>query len=573
MPTSNKRLGTTPDDCLQRVPPPSPSMPRAAGSGLIPAVEPPAPVAARIRPPSRRNWWVQRWREVPCWLTSLVLHLSTVIVLGTLIAPARQLIATQLVMFLEGGSDPTSDATFVRTVTFEAPVDSESTPAQEITAKSTPIEVDLREQLAKLSPPADEVLQHLPPEPSAQPVETPSAQIAGTLAAPGEPTTTVPGPDSPQPAGSGIADVSSILAEIGIPPSLTAATNERTTRDNVVDRFIAFDVGRLAGADALAARRDFEHLGPDAIRELVRGLNKSAYVAASCPVIVISDRLAKALAQTDDPQLIQYAVDNIGRGVPKSAPYADRLRAFRDELMQGTGSASIRSELARHGISPTKQVVETTRKIYELSPEKLMRVISGRDSRRAAAARVAVTLRRNSLPSNFQLQVAQELTEQLAAASPAEASSIQRTLTALYEQLSDEAPASLDGAPTLTADDWQRRWEEVDSGFRTKFANNLLAEAIDVEQKTGPLSAAQRYQRVVEMFPDSTQAAEAQRRLSELDLEPAAAARLRLAETIEDRGDRSAAIRAYRHVMEKCPGTPSAEKAEFAIRRLERAQP
>src|SRR3954462_5425296 len=79
-------------------------------------------------------------------------------------------------------------------------------------------------------------------------------------------------------------------------PSLPALTKEEEARlDEVIDRFIQYDTGRLRGEDARRALRDFEKLGPEAIPALIRGVNRAAEIQHSCPVVVIARKLNRLL--------------------------------------------------------------------------------------------------------------------------------------------------------------------------------------------------------------------------------------------------------------------------------------
>ncbi|HMF13550.1 MAG TPA: hypothetical protein VKE94_14625, partial [Gemmataceae bacterium] len=75
-------------------------------------------------------------------------------------------------------------------------------------------------------------------------------------------------------------------------PSLPYLTKEEEEKlDEVIDRFMLYDIGRLQGEDARKALKDFKDLGPEAIPALVRGLNRAAKIEHSCPVVVIAQKL------------------------------------------------------------------------------------------------------------------------------------------------------------------------------------------------------------------------------------------------------------------------------------------
>jgi HEAT repeat protein len=113
------------------------------------------------------------------------------------------------------------------------------------------------------------------------------------------------------------------------PKEVPKATPEREALyDAVVQRFILYDVGRLPGLAGRKAAADFEALGSDAIPALVRGLNRSATLDASCPVVAISGKLGTLLAACNDLELIAQVRDSIGKGVGLTlyAPYLDALK-------------------------------------------------------------------------------------------------------------------------------------------------------------------------------------------------------------------------------------------------------
>jgi hypothetical protein len=102
-------------------------------------------------------------------------------------------------------------------------------------------------------------------------------------------------------------------------PSLPYLTREEEDRlDEIIDRFMLYDIGRLQGDAARKALKDFKDLGPEAIPALVRGVNRAAKIEHSCPVVVIAQKLGKLLVASDDQELLEYARDNIGAGVGRT---------------------------------------------------------------------------------------------------------------------------------------------------------------------------------------------------------------------------------------------------------------
>jgi hypothetical protein len=99
-------------------------------------------------------------------------------------------------------------------------------------------------------------------------------------------------------------------------PSLPYLTREEEGKiEQIINRFILADIGRLQGTEAGKARRAFDKLGDEAIPYLIRGLNRSAQIQHSCPVAVIARKLRRLLGASQDPILLEFARDEIGAGV------------------------------------------------------------------------------------------------------------------------------------------------------------------------------------------------------------------------------------------------------------------
>jgi hypothetical protein len=127
-----------------------------------------------------------------------------------------------------------------------------------------------------------------------------------------------------------------------IAPSLPALTKEEEAKlDEIVNRLILADTGRLGGEEKKKAVKDFEALKPEAIPALIRGLNRSAQFNHSCPVLLINKRLTSLLMASNDQQLLEYARDEIGAGVGRTR-YSSTLADLRVKCMLR------RNYLARH---------------------------------------------------------------------------------------------------------------------------------------------------------------------------------------------------------------------------------
>lgn len=126
-----------------------------------------------------------------------------------------------------------------------------------------------------------------------------------------------------RPAGDTVS--STVPERVELPP--------RTNADKMVDGFIAYDIGELRGAEGLRAREEFERLGSESVGALVRGLNESAQIGNSCPIMVLRSRLSCCLSQARDPRLDVMAASNLCCGVPRNAPHYRLLADLRAECI------------------------------------------------------------------------------------------------------------------------------------------------------------------------------------------------------------------------------------------------
>jgi hypothetical protein len=116
-----------------------------------------------------------------------------------------------------------------------------------------------------------------------------------------------------------------------IAPSLPAITpRQEAVIETTINNFIQADIGALKGNDAKSAQLSFEGLGPEAIPQLIQALNRTATAQQSCPVMVITKKLSGFLLASKDPELLEFAHDNIGAGVPRN----QHTRAIEDLRFQ-----------------------------------------------------------------------------------------------------------------------------------------------------------------------------------------------------------------------------------------------
>jgi hypothetical protein len=102
-------------------------------------------------------------------------------------------------------------------------------------------------------------------------------------------------------------------------PSLPLLTEKEEQKvDDIIDRFIDYDTGQLPGEDGKKALKEFRELGPETIPGLIRGLNRAAKIESSCPAVTIAKKLAVMLRASNDPDLLEFARENVGAGITQS---------------------------------------------------------------------------------------------------------------------------------------------------------------------------------------------------------------------------------------------------------------
>jgi hypothetical protein len=150
-------------------------------------------------------------------------------------------------------------------------------------------------------------------------------------------------------------------------PSLRQLSDkEEAAIDRIIDNFIKFDTGRLPDKEGKQALAAFLKLGPDAIPGLIRGLNKAARIDASCPAQTIGKKLAGLLRTSRDPQLLEFARENIGAGVNRSL-HQGVLRDLRVVCMLRKRVVTTMLASSRTGQGPKGEKPPRTMTVSELA--------------------------------------------------------------------------------------------------------------------------------------------------------------------------------------------------------------
>ena len=458
----------------------------------LPAAEPRETVRFRVEQ-ARGNRLAERRRDLPCWLTSMVLHMALVIVLGSLAAPpvARRLVgATLLLSFAAEETDASSQEP--------------SLVAMELVrgAENQRGDASPAESLDRAAPSpagragADELAE---PAPEASSLEPPFTNLTARIP---EPRQSPAAPQPPQPQWPPLASAPASRAPP--PASLTAGANRAKPQsnllherqfDDVVNRFIEYDIGRLQGAEGQRARREFDALGPEAIPALVRGLNKAAKIYASCPVVVISNKLGELAHRDRDPEVLEYVVDNVGKGVPANAPHMARLRAIKEQLF-----AELRGE-------PPPSSSDSADLVHRLSsPQPEVRIAAANEIAQHAGA----------IDADSRADLAWRLIRDLTHRRLDVRDAAHQALVVLA-QGDDFGPDEGKLAPAKEASAAAARWyAHFDRERFEAMAASVLASARHFENARRRTSAIRYYRKLIEEYAGAQAADEAGRRLKEL---------------------------------------------------------
>lgn len=187
--------------------------------------------------------------------------------------------------------------------------------------------------------------------------------------------------------------------ETAVVASAEILNAEQIQFDKIVDDFIQYDIGQLRGKAGQAARRRFMSLGEDSIPALVRGLNKSAGIHASCPVGVIAGKLIQTLRGAQDSSLRQYAVNNIGRGVAEDAPHFHRIMALRRRWLGNANEVpeAVAAIVSQQTMRDDGHLVELVLAIQDSPIDTMVAALDSGDTSLCNAALIAITQGRGPL--------------------------------------------------------------------------------------------------------------------------------------------------------------------------------
>src|SRR5436309_2124472 len=107
----------------------------------------------------------------------------------------------------------------------------------------------------------------------------------------------------------------------------------------------------LSDKEGKKALQEFRQLGPEAIPGMIRGLNRAAKIESSCPAVTIAKKLAVMLRASNDPDLLDFARENVGAGIIQSRHMAVikdlRLLCIMRKRTVGNNPVTLRTQPQR----------------------------------------------------------------------------------------------------------------------------------------------------------------------------------------------------------------------------------
>lgn len=320
-------------------------------------------------------------REAPSWIMSFAIHLTCFLAIVSLTAPSGPNGNAALVLELSQSDGVESKNSSVREVTLPQSLsDSDDNDAESRKAleRLEPLPIQTTEA-SRLSPP--------------QPDDSSAENVSESSVAPTRKYEAI----TMRLRARASRNAHLLRHELNNPNP-----RKKTKHDEIVDRFILYDIGRLRGAEGALALRKFRELGPSAVPALVRGLNRSAAIHASCPVGVIASKLMGTLRAADDPLLTEYAVQHIGRNVSPGAPHHARIIAFRDYWLNHVKGLPDRTAqmLEKRGLEGNGEILELAMSLTHAPIAELLAAVESPDPDLSIPAMIALLQRANKFSAS-----------------------------------------------------------------------------------------------------------------------------------------------------------------------------
>lgn len=530
------------------------------------------------------RWWADRWIETPAWLMSLVLHQCVLLVTGAMLVPMINVRRVELLsMWSTLSEDSASEIELaIDLADLQVTEAGESNELVELPPLPTMADPAPAEPVVEPAPPPA-ALAELPMPSQAEPVPDVDTAHPTTEAAPDE-AGTLAANDAPHDADATAASGASftVTSFTGNPSHVDAAMDAFTSTttglelsvvtlesnpedDLIVDRFIQYDIGQLRGEAGAEAMKRFNNLGPDSIPALVKGLNRSAAIQATCPVGVLSQKLRTELARTSDRAMLRYALENIGRDVPSNQPHAKRINSFREQLraQYDASDSMLRERLAEQGLPARDELLMHLRQLESQSWAAWGIAFESGDPERMLAAAMHVAIGNiASLSVTERMSLADQLAQRLTNADPELTTSLDHALERLSQGTAMSAPEDRSAAG------WQAAWAEYRGTVWEREARDELARCRAKEQRGDTVAAARAYREFLERYADSDTAAAARDRLAGLESYHKRRSLLLMGRNLERAGREEPAVRRYRELLTDFPGTDEAREARERLSAL-----
>jgi hypothetical protein len=179
-------------------------------------------------------------------------------------------------------------------------------------------------------------------------------------------------------------------------PSLPRLTKEESKKfDDIIEGFIQYDIGKLKGDAGKKAFEDFKRLPPEAIFNLIDGLNRAANMESSCPAVLIAKKVNAILSSSDDLDLLKFAQANIGADV-KAKRHLGVLQDLQASILFRKGYLQ-RQALANKGKtggpkSPSSMSMSELESAFSKAPKAQLRSLLAEAEKRQGAKAVDLLL-------------------------------------------------------------------------------------------------------------------------------------------------------------------------------------
>ena len=351
-----------------------------------------------VQPQSKKTSWTERFRETPSWLTSFLIHLLCFVAAVSIASPnQRGQGAASIVLNSSFAKQKAREASSVRTVRIPQDLSKSNDFTDLPTAiqeRNEEIPTPSKSSAALSSAEDQQRIEQLIQESERKPKQTPQKKYAAL-------TMRLQGKKS--------ASASAFRRT----PLLLPSQQENNQHDEIVDRFIQYDVGQLRGAAGVKARKDFQALGPNALPALVRGLNRSADIHATCPVGVIASKLLQTLRIADSPAMTQYAIDNIGQGVSENAPHYRRIISLRDRFLSKMQSLpqKISDLFVRRGLNGNGETLEIALSLADGPNETIIVALESNDEDLLIPALIAFLQKQSKFSYHEMMRAGRQLSQ------------------------------------------------------------------------------------------------------------------------------------------------------------------